>query len=173
MTKFSAVRLRDAIEEDVPQVVRLWGDMMREHEGFEARLRLSEKALPAYEMYLLMHLRSSRSLVRVAEREEGGVCGFCCAYVAQNLPMFEPPDLGYVSDLYVEPSRRREGIGRALLESVRLWFGERQIAELHLQVYVRNEKGLGFWKSQGFEAFFQRMVLRVESKPEEGTAHVV
>jgi hypothetical protein len=24
MTKFSAVRLRDAIEEDVPQVVRLW-----------------------------------------------------------------------------------------------------------------------------------------------------
>jgi ribosomal protein S18 acetylase RimI-like enzyme len=82
-------------------------------------------------------------------------------------------DLGYVSDLYVEPSRRREGIGRALLESVRLWFGERQIAELHLQVYVRNEKGLGFWKSQGFEAFFQRMVLRVESKPEEGTAHVV
>ncbi len=163
MTKNPAVRLREAVEEDVPQVVRLWGEMMREHEGFESRLRLTENALPAYEVYLLMHLRSSRSLVLVAEWEEA-VCGFCCAYVAQNLPMFEPPELGYISDLCVESGHRREGIGAALLEAARQWFRERQVLDLHLQVYVRNENGLGFWKSQGFEPFFQRMALKLGKK---------
>lgn len=160
MTNEPLFRLREAVEEDVPRLVRLWGDMMREHEGFESRLRLSENALPAYEVYLLMHLRSSRSRVLVAEREEGRVCGFGCVYVAQNLPMFEPRELGYISDLYVEPACRREGIGRALLEAIRQWFAEQRVPEVHLQVYVQNENGVGFWRSQGFEPFFQRMVLK-------------
>ncbi|HNY28471.1 MAG TPA: GNAT family N-acetyltransferase [Candidatus Sumerlaeota bacterium] len=164
MTNEPSFRLREAVEEDVPRVVRLWGDMMREHEGFESRLRLSENALPAYEVYLLMHVRSSRSRVLVAEREDGGICGFCCVYVAQNLPMFEPRELGYISDLYVEPEHRRERIGRALIEAARQWFREQQVLELHLQVYVRNENGLEFWKSQGFEPFFQRRVLKLEEK---------
>jgi GNAT superfamily N-acetyltransferase len=157
------IRLRLATEQDIPVIVDLWMRMMHEHEGFEERLELTRLAPAAYQSYLLMHSGKEKSHVAIAENDEG-IQGFCCAYVSQNLPMFAPQQFGYVSDLFVVPALRGQGVGTSLVNHAREWFTSRGIRNMQLQVYTQNEKGLGFWKAKGFKPFFQRMWLDVEEQ---------
>lgn len=149
---------RRARESDLPRLVELWMDMMAEHGRFEPRVRLAPAASYAYESYLMLHLRSPKSLVFAAT--EGGVAeAFCCAYVCQNLPMFLPAQFGYLSDLFVAPAWRRQGVGRRLFREACAFCRAHGVGGMQLQVYHRNGPGRAFWDALGFEPFFGRMAL--------------
>ena len=110
--------LRRATEDDLPRLVELWMEMMHDHHAFEPRMVLTKFADSAYQSYLLLHMRSAKSLVVLDEQEEG-IVAFCCAYICQNLPMFEPSEFGYISDLVVTASWQSKGIGTTLLKYVK------------------------------------------------------
>jgi len=154
------MRFREASEEDLPRLVELWSEMMRQHREFEPRVELTPIAPAAYQSYLLAHCRGAKSLILIAENEEG-IQGFCCAYVCQNLPMLAPGEFGYISDMYVAPAFQSQGIGSEMLARIRSWFQERGQKSIQLQVYRENEKGIAFWKAKGFRPFFERMWLDI------------
>ncbi|NQU43215.1 GNAT family N-acetyltransferase [bacterium] len=157
------MRIRRARGEDISRLVDLWLAMMGEHEAFELRLEVTDVAGPAYQNYLLLHLRGVRSRLLVAE-EEGRIIGFSCAYISQNLPMFAPAVFGYISDIYVLPEWQGQGVGKGLMRETTEYFRSLGVETVQLQVYEHNEKGKAFWKSLGFEPFFQRMWLNLEEK---------
>lgn len=151
------MQLRRAQQSDVDRIVELWLDMMAEHRAFDSRIRLSESAGPAYRSYLSLHLASPASIVLVGEDDR--VRAFSCSYVCRNLPMFEPPLFGYISDIYIEPERRGAGLGRRMVDDTCDFFRRRGVDSVQLQVYRNNEKGRDFWVASGFEPFFDRMHL--------------
>jgi diamine N-acetyltransferase len=151
-----SVEIRQACEEDVEPIADLWMEMMGEHRDFEPRLRLSNIARGAYENYLSLQLRSPLSNVLLAT-EGDTIQAFACAYIAQNLPMFLPSDLGYISDVYVVPHCRKAGLGKRLIAHLHDWFSGQGIKVSQLQVYRQNEKAIGFWAEMGYEPFFDRM----------------
>ena len=150
--------LRRALGEDLPRLVEIWMGMMREHERFDARLVLTSNAASSYQNYLMMHIRSPKSIVVVAE-EEGLIAGFCCAYMCANLPMFQPPEFGYISDLAVDGACQRQGLGSQILDYVTEWFSRYAIRCIQLQVYSNNEPGKQFWSSKGYKPFVERRWL--------------
>ena len=152
------MRVRRATELDVDRIVKLWLAMMDEHQAFDSRIRLTRNAGPSYRSYVSLHLHAPNSLVLVAEDDEG-VRGFCCAYICRNLPMFDPPQFGYLSDIFLEPECRDGGTGTALVERTCEWFREKGQTVLQLQVYRNNEVGRTFWHAKGFEPYFDRMWL--------------
>lgn len=156
--------LRLAKETDIGAITDLWMAMMGEHAAFEPRLRLTPSARHAYQCHLMLRLRGPKSLTLVVE-DMGRLVGFCHAYACQNLPMFEPLEFGYLSDIYLEPEYRGRGLGAELLGRVRAFFQNLNLTSLHLQVYHANEAGLRFWRRNGFEPFFQRMCLEEATPP--------
>ncbi len=157
------VSIRPATFDDLDAIVALWLDMMREHEAFDPRIRLAPGADIAYRNYAYHHLREGAA-VFVAEipdeprrgkpeRRGRQIVGYVLAYVARNLPMYQPKRYGYLSDLVVAAPWRRCGIGTALLESVRCWLRQEEVAHVQLQVYSENGAGLSFWRQQGFRDF--------------------
>ena len=154
------VTLRRAGEADIPRLVDLWMEMMARHHEFEPRMVLAPTAPAAYHSYLLLHCRNPKSIVALAE-VEGETVGFCCAYVCLNLPMFAPPEFGFISDLLVTAAKQRAGIGTALFDHVVEWFKGRGAGCVQLQVYHQNALGEAFWRSKGFTPFFERMWLDV------------
>ncbi|MCX8038604.1 MAG: GNAT family N-acetyltransferase [Candidatus Sumerlaeia bacterium] len=157
------VSIRPAVPDDLDAIVALWTAMMREHEEFDPRIRLAPNADIAYRNYAYHHIREGAA-VFVAEyldKQEGGrqathrrqVVGFALAYVARNLPMYQPERYGYLSDLVVAAPWRRCGIGTALLDCVRQRLRREEVAQVQLQVYSKNVAGLGFWRQQGFDDF--------------------
>ncbi len=109
------------------------------------------------------------ALLLVAERE-GRVVGHAASW-------FVGPE-AELADLAVEPSARRQGIGRALIEAVRQAAAERGVTDLYLQVRVSNVAARRVYASQGFRAVGRRrsyyrspredaLVLRLAIDPSE------
>lgn len=60
-------------------------------------------------------------------------------------------DSGDILRLYVRPDRRKEGIGRRLLERTCERLGERDIDRIKAMVLAANEPGNEFYRAMGFE----------------------
>jgi ribosomal protein S18 acetylase RimI-like enzyme len=72
------------------------------------------------------------------------------------------PGIGEIFVLYLDPTRRGEGIGTRLLDAITDQQREQGAREQWVSVEPENEKGLPFYRARGFE-------LRGE-RPEWGTA---
>lgn len=59
---------------------------------------------------------------------------------------------GWVYYLAAAPDRRREGLGRQLMEAAEAWLRERDAPKLQLMVRTGNEAALGFYRALGLEA---------------------
>lgn len=58
---------------------------------------------------------------------------------------------GYLYHLAVSPTRRRQGIGRALVERCLEALRQRGIEKCHIFVYGENREGRAFWEEAGYE----------------------
>jgi len=88
-------------------------------------------------------LEDDRTLVLVAERE-GRVVGFAHA-------TWNDDGEGYVLRTYVDPDRRREGVGRELLEATCRALRERGVDRINAMVLAANDPGNAFYERFGFE----------------------
>ncbi len=57
--------------------------------------------------------------------------------------------VGYVSDIYVNPSMRRTGCANALLDAAKAWLRESGVNSLQLEVLSGNTGGKSFWEGTG------------------------
>lgn len=57
---------------------------------------------------------------------------------------------GYLYHLAVDPSMRRCGIGKILVERTLQALAEQGIQKCHIMVFGSNESGLAFWKNEGW-----------------------
>ncbi|MBN1345650.1 MAG: GNAT family N-acetyltransferase [Phycisphaerae bacterium] len=62
---------------------------------------------------------------------------------------------GYLNHLAVASSRRRQGIGRRLVDASLAALSGMGIARCHTFVYVKNVGGLAFWESQGWRSWVE------------------
>ena len=58
---------------------------------------------------------------------------------------------GWVYYLAVAPDRRREGLGRIMMEAAEAWLRERGAPKLQLMVRTTNDEALGFYEALGLE----------------------
>ena len=144
--------VRAAKPTDESAVLALVQVEMNAHQGLDPRFRLRPDAASRYALYLHERLREIDSSVFVAEAN-GEVIGAAIGSIRIHDAFFEPRRFGYVSDLVVEPSRRREGVGRALWDRVALWFRGLGVSVVRLHVAAHGGASQEFWKSVGAEPF--------------------
>ncbi len=137
------MNVRDATEADVPGIQqiaeRAWAadyDILTKETAEEAvRDWYSDERVRT-------EVTSDDSPVVVAE--DGGIVGFAHGVISQT------EGIGTILRLYVDPDRRREGIGRALLSAIE----ERLAADsirLRATVLAANEAGRRFYQESGYE----------------------
>jgi GNAT superfamily N-acetyltransferase len=54
--------------------------------------------------------------------------------------------------LYVDPSHRRQGIGRALMQQSEIWAREQNYTRLGLQVFATNQPALNLYQQLGYQS---------------------
>jgi ribosomal protein S18 acetylase RimI-like enzyme len=64
--------------------------------------------------------------------------------------------------LYVTPSHRRQGLGKALMRQAEEWTAQRGDRQISLQVFQNNEPALNLYRSLGYEIESLWMVKRLE-----------
>ena len=108
---------------------------------------------------LAAEIENERVFFHVAKDQQGSIVGLLTAGRPSD-------DIVNIGRLYVLPGNQRQGIGGKLLDACMAAFPEAQ--KLVLEVEAQNEKGMAFYRKQGFEE-----VSRKEEKIEETTLEVV
>src|SRR5262249_11932098 len=113
-------------------------------------------------------LQSGSEHVFFAERPEGGLCGFLEAAIRPWVDSCDSRPVGYIEGWYVDEDVRRQGVGRALVQSAETWArskGCRQMAsdaEIGNLVSQRAHGRLGYNETQ-------RLVFFKKDLGDEGT----
>ena len=108
---------------------------------------------------LAAEIENGRVLFEVAKNEQGEVIGL----VTAGRPSEE---VVYIARLYVLPGHQRQGIGARLMDACIAAFPGTET--LRLEVEEQNEKGLSFYRKQGF-----REIARKEEELEGVSLTVV
>ncbi len=106
------------------------------------------------------------SFLWVAERG-GEISAFLLARLKKAPAYLGGVMVGEISDLYVDDSLRGQGIGKQLVSTAMLHFKAQKIHSVEVQVMAKNESGLAFWNSLGF----QNDLILVRQMVEPGNGH--
>jgi len=144
--------LRPATREDVPAIVGL----IRELAEFEHLSHLA-KATPET---LMPHLFGDKPVAEALVAEaQGEVVAFALFFT--NFSTFLAKPGLYLEDLYVKPSRRGAGVGRALLVRLAQIAVERDYGRFEWSVLDWNEAAIGFYQKMGATVMQDWRICRV------------
>lgn len=117
-----AIQYRAATREDLNALLPLVEAFAREQ---QAQMRLHELAdgfMQFAKTGLAQAIEHPAAVVMLAEDEgREGPVGYCVGSLQEPPALFRPELYTYISDLYVVPEYRRQGIGTGLVERVRGW----------------------------------------------------
>jgi ribosomal protein S18 acetylase RimI-like enzyme len=144
------VRVRPATHEDLPEVGKMAGALVRFHHALDPlRFFLMEGVEQGYAHFLGSALSDRDSVVLVAERA-GTLVGYAYARL-------EPRDwnalldaCGALHDIFVVPAERRNGVARAILEAVAARLTALGAPRLVLSTATANEAAHRLFERSGF-----------------------
>jgi ribosomal protein S18 acetylase RimI-like enzyme len=144
-------KIRPGTEDDVPEMLRLWREMMDFHARVEPRFRPlpHPKGEQAWEKHLREDIWGNENWCVFVAEGQNGLVGQIMGVMRDVVPVFEPGQLGYVTDVVVDPAVRRSGVGRALFEALEAWFRQRGVSFLQLMVAHNNRTSQSFWRAVG------------------------
>jgi GNAT superfamily N-acetyltransferase len=148
----AAVRIRPAVEADVPLILRF----IRELAEYE-RLR---HEVVATEERLRDTLFGARPAAEVVIAEDAGEPVGFALYFHNYSTFLAQPGI-YLEDLYVRPEARGRGVGRALLAHLARLARERNCGRLEWWVLDWNESAIRFYRSLGAQPMSDWTVFRL------------
>jgi len=165
----AGVTVRRARPEDLPSVLGLWDEMMAFHAHLDARFAPAagarERFAPTVQAWMADPAR--RVLVAVAGAE---IVGYTIGVIADNPPIFDLLQYGYVTDICVAPEWRQNGIGRRMFTALCRWFRRGGMSVVQLNVAAFNPVSSAFWREQGFGEYLNRLWLDLHQLPSAPSA---
>ena len=156
--------IRRASLDDSEALGRLGALLMDVHYNFDRRRFLApgEDAASGYARFLVSQLRDPACAVFVAELD-GSIVGYCYAGV-EPLSWKELRDeAGFIHDLALDPSARRRGAGKALVDAAIEWFRERNQARVMLWTSPANDAARQLFEQSGFRPTMIEMTRELRS----------
>lgn len=84
--------------------------------------------------------------------------GFVEVSVRDDIETIAPQRAGYVEGIYVEPSHKSGGLGRALIGAAEDWAREQGADRLAAEAFADNDESISFHEQLGFQRTAERTV---------------
>jgi ribosomal protein S18 acetylase RimI-like enzyme len=153
------ITVRAATPADQEALGRMGGALMRQHHTADAaRFLQVEHPEAGYGRYLVSQIANRESCVLVAE-QSGAVVGYVYADVEGTSWRDLRGPCGFVHDVYVEESARRQGAGRALLRGAIEWIHAQGRTQVVLLTKTKNDHAQALFASLGFRRTMVEMTL--------------
>jgi ribosomal protein S18 acetylase RimI-like enzyme len=145
----SAVLYRNAEEEDLEAVLKLWKQLDAFHHQLGMSFPETEDASEKWQASFQRTL-GRFSYLWVAE-SDGNIGAFLLGRVKQSPAYLGGVQVGEISDLMVSESLRGQGVGENLVRMAIEQFTAAKLHSVEVQIQAGNDGGLEFWKEQGFD----------------------
>lgn len=140
--------IRPMRPDEYPQVLELGARLAEHITSYAGALpQLGHQDLVAWADRTYRELGAERPHTFLVAEHEGKVAGFLFA-------VFQPPNGGFIYEVYVAPEARRQGLYRALSYQGSEWLYQQGARYLVEYVHVENEIPLRFLADWGFKPYF-------------------
>jgi GNAT superfamily N-acetyltransferase len=154
-----SVRVRRAEPEDLPALLQLFDELdrlQRDWRLFTPRPGVSDEVTARYRRAL-----TEVDAVAVLAEDEGEPVGM--AFAEPRMPSrFSDERALEISGVIVRDDRRREGIGRLLVEETLRYARERSLGWITLRTFGPNRGAMEFWEALGFTTRVVELVAPVD-----------
>ncbi len=132
---------------------------MRQHHAADPRrFIITDRPEEQYGRFLVAQLENPDFLVLVADREKE-VVGYVFAGIEPTSWRDLRGPCGFIHDVYVHESARREGTGQALLRAAIAWVHSRNLGQVVLWSHWGNEAAQRVFAKLGFRDTMVEMTL--------------
>ena len=145
------IPIRNARRGDVPSLLLLWTAMMAENAKVDPRMEIHPHAREHMASQFGQWIQDGDRVLVVAEEHHRLVVGYAAGRVAPGTGWHSPQRVGEISDCFVVPPRRRQGLARRMVGRLCDMLYELNVDTVRLQVVAANEIALGFWKATGWD----------------------
>ena len=158
--------VRIALNADLDQMVDLWMELMEHHAPLHRLFELHPNARRIARHELAYRMRAPEARFFVCETDSGKLAGMIATHYYASSPTNVYYQRGYIAETVVGRAYRGQGIGERLVSVARQWLTALGVDYIELQVSPANERGLAFWKGQGFEELTYHLSYDVHSEEE-------
>ena len=151
--------IRSAGLPDGPAIADLWRELLSEQHEIDQRFSASDDATERWMNDFKEWVGAPDVHHLVVAESEGGLVGFASAELWWPQPVYEQILEVYLSELYVAPAHRGQGIGSKLLDDVQEWARGKDVAQIRLDALAANQEAIGFWKNRGASEFLVTMLM--------------
>ena len=114
------------------------------------------------EYYDLLNLIQRTDAYVIVATIDGEMIGSGYALIKKSKPYKKHEYYAYLGFMYVMPEYRGKGINGKIIDSLIGWSKNRNLSEIHLEVYSENESALSAYKKRGFKPDLLRMRSNTE-----------
>jgi len=153
------MNIREANIMDINKIMDLEDQIFKIH--YKARPDWIEKNPRNYE-YKKQFIEENNGKIFIAEEDNKiiGLCIFNIRVIKDHQMFFDMVNIE-IENICVDEKYRKKGIGKKLLEKVKIYAKENNIKNIELSVWEFNENALKFYKNMGMETRIRRMEYKV------------
>jgi len=156
----ATVVIRSATLRDIPDIVRLWEELMDFHRELDPFFTRARNGADLFRRFVEQNVGNDAACVLVAVVEDG-IVGYCQGMIDHHPPALAEPDYGQVLDFMVTAGRRNTGIGRQMFETLREWFRKEGIRRIEVRHSTLNDLAAQFWPKMGFRPYLQTLFMEL------------
>jgi ribosomal protein S18 acetylase RimI-like enzyme len=156
--------IRPAEPRDLPSLHALWKAFMAEQAQLDARATPSDDASERGRTTLRDAVGSKQAIVLVAE-QKGAVVGFVAGHTSAPSPVYAGGVEAYLTELYIAPDARRQGLATQLMERAVAWARERGLTRVRYDVLAANHASRATWKQAGIDPISLTYAVELDSEP--------
>ncbi len=154
------MKIRKARLKDVPGIVDLWKEFIREHDRvvlnnnpkLKPYMKKRKNAQDIFIGILKNNIRSGNGLVLVAE-SGGKLAGYGIFRINKGHPVFSIERIGCISDIFIKKGFRGKGISSLFRDDAIKFFRKKGIKHLSLQVFSANSHAHEIYRKWGFQDY--------------------
>jgi ribosomal protein S18 acetylase RimI-like enzyme len=159
------VIIRPVKRADAPLVAQLWAELVAYHTALDTQLpQPAPDGGQRYADRVVQRINDPFTHVLVAEAD-GQIVGYVMGVIMDLLPdIFEQEPVGFIADIAVTQTYRRQGIGRMLVDELVVWFRGHRVHAYDWHVAAQNTEGQRFWEAVGGRPVMIRMRAPIEKE---------
>jgi len=154
------MKIRDAESGDFEQLLKLKLDSKEEERKLNKELEPVAKVKKHYAEYLNNDLKSAYRKLLVAT-DKSDIVGVILVKLFRSLKVAGYKKRGYLSNLYVVPEYRKQGVGRKLTAKAISWLKSVGADEATLEIYENNLAARMLYEKLGFTTYSVKMMKRI------------
>ena len=153
--------IRPATIDDLLVVSQLQKAFLNEHERLYDSVfyRMNDNASQEWLSWAQKKLREDELGLFVAEKNT--IVGYVSGWTESRSPIYVLKNIGYLSNMYVMPAARKQGIASQLNQALLTWFKNRDIEYVELVVNSQANASVNSWIRLGYSEVSKRMRIKL------------